>query len=111
MFQKPVLLVTEPHPGIRHQLEFNASLNPDLNVEIWGYAISDQSGKALMKTGKETSITRIEDDGDIEVECRTLLEVIELENLSHIDALKVNVEGYEDKVLMPLLYDSTPKSL
>ena len=93
----------EPHPGICSQLKYNCSLNPALNIHVRDYAVSDTQGKVTMKTGTEISISRIDEEGDMEVESITLADVVERENLTKINALKIDVEGYEDRVLVPYL--------
>ena len=105
------VLAIEPHPGIRRQFEYNLSLNPNCNIEIQGYAVSDQPSEVIMKTGPEDlGCTRIETEGDVKVECTTLKAIVEKADLSRIDALKVDVEGFESKVLKPYLQDA-PKEL
>lgn len=102
----------EPHPGIYHQLKFNCSLNPALNINVCGYAVSDIQGQVRMNTGEnEISVSRIDDTGDLTVDCITLADFVERENLSCIHALKVDVEGYEDRVLVPYLRSASDAML
>ncbi len=42
--------------------------------------------------------------------CDTLLNVAAAEGLIHIDAIKIDVEGFEDRVLVPF-FESAPESL
>ena len=44
------------------------------------------------------------------VSCLTLLEVLRQENVTSIDALKIDVEGSEDAILVPFFRDA-PQSL
>ena len=102
----------EPHPGICHQLKFNCSLNPNFKINVCGYAISDLRGQVNMNTGEnEISVSRIDDTGDLTVDCITLVDFVERENLSCIHALKVDVEGYEDRVLVPYLKSTSDEML
>ena len=98
------VLAVEPHPGIKKQLEYNISLNTDCNIKVCELAVSDHDGRVKMRTGiSEISVTRIESDGDVEVECATLYNIAKHEKISRIDALKIDVEGHEDRVLIPYL--------
>ena len=45
--------------------------------------------------------TRLETEGDVEVECTTLQTVLVQGQLTHIDALKIDIEGHEDKASNP----------
>ena len=50
------------------------------------------------------------DDASIEVECRSLASLVREEGLSRIDAIKLDVEGAEDRILVPYLAQA-PRSL
>ena len=65
-----------------------------------------------MNTGEnEISVSRIDDTGDLTVDCITLADFVERENLSCIHALKVDVEGHEDRVLVPYLKSTSDEML
>lgn len=105
------VLAYEPHPGLCKQMKYNLSINTGRNISVFECAISDQLGKAWLKTNtKNLGQTRLETEGDVEVECTTLQTVVEQEQLSRIDALKIDIEGHEDKALLPYLRDA-PESL
>ena len=105
------VLAYEPHPGLCKQMKYNLSINTGHRISVFEFAISDQPGKAWLKTNtRNLGQTRLESDGDVEVECTTLQAVVEREQLSHIDALKIDIEGHEDKALNPYLRDA-PESL
>ena len=44
-------------------------------------------------------------DAGIQVECKTLAQVLAQENVQAIDALKIDVEGAEDAILLPFFKD------
>lgn len=105
------ILAYEPHPGLCKQMKYNLSINTGHRISVFEFAISDQPGNAWLKTNtRNLGQTRLESDGDVEVECTTLQAVVEREQLSHIDALKIDIEGHEDKALNPYLRDA-PESL
>ena len=106
------VLAYEPHPGLCKQMNYNLSINTGHNISVFEFAISDQPGKAWLKTNTgNLGQTRLVTDGDVEVACTTLQAVVEQEKLSHIDALKVDVEGYEDRVLVPYLRSASDAML
>ena len=106
------VLAYEPHPGLYKQMNYNLSINTGHNISVSKFAISDQLGKAWLKTNTcNLGQTRLETEGDVEVECTTLQTVVEREQLTHIDALKVDVEGYEDRVLVPYMRSASDSML
>ena len=97
----------EPHPGMRRRLAFNASINPALPVRILGCAVGDRAGPGRLAEGtRNLGQTRVSGQGSIEIEIRTLSDIAAAENLERIDAIKVDVEGFEDRVLDPFLRDA-----
>ena len=105
------VFAVEPHPGICKQLLYNINLNPNLSIEVLACAVSDNSGLVRIQTNfVNLGATRIEDDGDVEVNCTTLEKLISELKLDRVDAIKVDVEGYEDRVLIPYLQNA-PDSL
>ena len=43
----------------------------------------------------------------IKIKMKTLLEIIEVNKISHITNLKIDIEGYEDKALLPFFKDAS----
>jgi len=43
----------------------------------------------------------------IKIKIKTLLEIIEVNKISHITNLKIDIEGYEDKALLPFFKDAS----
>ena len=101
------IIAIEPHPGMRRRLEFNVKLNGALGVNILGCALGDHNGTAKLLEGeRNVGESRISEQGSIEVETHTLLDIFETENLERIDAIKVDVEGFEDRVLYPFFSEA-----
>ena len=100
----------EPSPVLRARLRFNAQLNPGCPVRILGCAVGDRAETVRFSEPASLDLGRVSRDGLLEVEMRTLLEILETEEFDRLDALKVDVEGYEDRVLGPFLTDA-PDSL
>ena len=45
----------------------------------------------------------------IKIKVKTLLEIIEVNKISHITCLKIDIEGYEDKALLPFFKNANKK--
>ncbi len=101
------IVAIEPHPSMRQRLEFNVGLNAARSVHVLGCAVGDRNGMAKLSEGaKNLGTSRISGDGSIDVELRTLLDIATARRLERIDAIKVDVEGFEDRVLDPFLRDA-----
>ena len=101
------VIAIEPHPGIRQRLAFNAEINPAFPIRILGCAVGDRTGTVrLLEGARNLGATRVSERGSIDVEIRTLLDIVTAEKLERIDALKVDVEGFEDRVLDPFFRDA-----
>lgn len=72
----------------------------DLNTKIFNIAISDRTGTTNMSFDAEDSVvSRIDEDGGIEVQTITLDQFILENKISTIDVLKIDTETFEAHVL------------
>ena len=105
------VLAIEPHPTVRARLAFNVAQNPDLPIEISDVAITASEGPVGLKTGqKNLGGTHVSEDGEVPVQGRPLLAELHSRNIGRVDAMKVDVEGAEDQVLVPFL-ETAPEEL
>lgn len=105
------VVAIEPHPEMFRRLQFNAALNPGAAVRFLQCAVGDRSGDiGIAEDSRNLGRTRIDDSGAIAAKMRPLLDIVADEGLDRLGALKVDVEGYEDRVLGPFLSDA-PESL
>ena len=101
---KGSVIAIEPQPVMLERLQYNARVNALRLNHILGCIVSSQSGAAMLKTDERNlGRSRVSDTGSLRVEMKTLLEIVQWAALSHIDAIKVDVEGHEDRVLEPFL--------
>ena len=101
------VIAIEPHPEMRRRLAFNASINPVFPILILSCAVGDRTDTGRLLEGERNlGETRVSDRGSIDIEIRTLSDIVEAEKLERIDALKVDVEGFEDRVLDPFFRDA-----
>ena len=104
------ILAIEPEPGNFARLAFNIAANPGLPIAPLALALGETEGTArILLNARDRGGTRMAvgaQVGGVEVRCRPLLAVIEDAGLAGIDALKIDVEGAEDTVLVPFFRDA-----
>lgn len=110
------ILAIEPEPENIRRLRFNISANPGIPIRVIALALGERAGIVALeidqrdKGGTRTRPLAHDERSSINVECRPLLEVLRQEGMSRIDALKIDVEGTEDIILVPFFRDA-PESL
>lgn len=116
-FKDTKIVSVEPHPDIHRRLAFNRSLNPSLPIELFKGGIGAKEDEMQLLTGDDNlGQTRIlrEDEEDhaesITVPIITLMGLCEKFGLNRIDGMKVDVEGFEEAVLLPF-FENAPDTL
>jgi FkbM family methyltransferase len=105
------ILAIEPHPIARGRLERNLAANGFSHVTVAPVACGAEDGELRVATDHvNLGASRVGEAGDVVVKVRPLQAVVEEAKLKSIDALKIDVEGYEDQVLPPFL-QTAPRSL
>ena len=96
------VIAIEPQSVLLERLCYNAMIN-DIELDgVHGCVIGDRAGRALLEVDDHNlGRSRVSESGTRDVEMKTLLEIIQGHELGCIDAIKVDVEGYEDRVLEP----------
>jgi FkbM family methyltransferase len=106
------ILAVEPEPGNLRRLEFNVRANPGVPITIVPKALSDEAGVVAVELDRrDRGGTRIQKIGQTEaatvrVASQTLLSLLDDEAIDAVDALKIDVEGFEDLVLAPFFRDA-----
>jgi FkbM family methyltransferase len=109
------ILAIEPERENLRRLRFNLDANPGLPISVLPHALGASAGTLAIEANLEDrggTRTR-SDDGSVNaarVPCKTLLEMLNEQSITAIDALKIDVEGAEDTILMPFFRDA-PKDL
>ena len=116
-FKDTKIISVEPHPEIHRRLAFNKNQNPDLSIHLFQGGIGAKEDEMQLLTGDgNLGQTRIlhEDEADhpesIIVPIITLMALCEKFDLQRIDGMKIDVEGFEEAVLLPFL-DNAPDTL
>ena len=100
----------EPHPNLFKRLQFNTSLNKDFPIKIHNLAIMDKNEEFNLKTNESNlGQTVISNEGQIKVIGKNLNTFLKEENINRITALKIDVEGNEEKILIPFLKEENKK--
>jgi FkbM family methyltransferase len=109
-------LAIEPEMGNFERLLFNIACNPGVPIRAIPIALSDKNGELIIeRPGRDRGGVRTHKaiNGDFKtqgrsVKARTLHQLLHDENIESVDALKIDVEGSEQKILMPFFRDSAP---
>jgi FkbM family methyltransferase len=105
------IIAVEPHPIALARLNCNLALNAIDWAKVVPAALSDHNGSVSLyvngrNIGSSSVLSGRRPDlptRPIEVPCRSLTSLVEEEGLTHIDAIKLDVEGVEDRILAPYL--------
>lgn len=110
------IVAIEPDPALLARLEFNlrqaeaaGHIRADVRVTRLAVAVGDHDGEAVLSTdGDEGSRSLLAPGGGRTVPLRSLSGLVAELGLPRIDVLKIDVEGYEDKVLPPYFRAAPP---
>ncbi len=107
------VIAIEPHPVTLKRLQFNIASNRFSNVSVVPVAIGEEEGRLELTTVTgdlgSSSILNKSEQGTHEtytVPVKSLRQLCEEMDIERIDALKIDVEGYEDRALIPY-FEST----
>lgn len=110
------ILAVEPQPEIFDRLIYNIRQNPSCTIKAVDCAVADKTGELtlfldpLNRGEASLKIVNSSQTDAIRVPAVTLLDLLSREGLTHVDAIKLDVEGAEDLVLGPFFRDA-PASL
>ncbi|WP_425909026.1 FkbM family methyltransferase [Nitrobacter sp. TKz-YC02] len=102
------VIAIEPHPTASERLKFNCSASNLTNLEVAQVAVAASPGR-LMIVSDENNLgaSRVGNSG-VTVSREPLTTILAERKVSTIDALKIDVEGYEDQALAPFFRDAPP---
>ncbi|CAN5325900.1 FkbM family methyltransferase [soil metagenome] len=105
------VIAIEPLPSAGARLAFNASASQLTNLTLVKAAAGDTDGTLKIETdGGNLGASHVSATGDVEVPSYKLLTILNHNAITHVHALKIDVEGYEDRVLAPFFRDA-PQTL
>ncbi|MFY9639477.1 MAG: FkbM family methyltransferase [Rhodomicrobium sp.] len=111
------VVAIEPNPKNVGRLRYNAQINGLTNFIVVPYAVGP-SGKAKLflhshaNSGKASleMVSKSYTSASLDVECRPLLQILEEADVPSVTVLKIDIEGFEDKALVPF-FKTAPRSL
>lgn len=107
------ILAVEPQPEIFDRLIYNIRQNPSCTVKAVDCAVADKTGELtlfldpLNRGEASLKIVNSSQTDAIRVPAVTMLELLNREGLTRVDAIKLDVEGAEDLVLDPFFRDAS----
>lgn len=108
---KGITLAIDANPKMAARIRWNAEASQASNIRVISAAISDANGSCGLSIRKDDlAIVVIEEKADGDIPVRLLQDVVQEAGLSSIHGLKIDIEGHEDKALVPFL-DGAPHSL
>jgi FkbM family methyltransferase len=109
------VIAIEPHPVTHARLAFNRAASDLQQVTLVAAAAGDRDGELMIETdgdnlGASHVVTGKASASAIKVPSRRLQGILGEAGLSRIDALKIDVEGFEDRVLIGF-FATAPQTL
>lgn len=107
------VIAIEPHPVSRGRLTFNTEASRLANVTIVAAAAADIAGDLTIETDADNlGASHVSDSptaSGIKVPALPLLSILHDAGVTHVDAMKIDIEGYEDRALTSFFRDAPPE--
>ena len=107
------VIAIEPHPVTHARLAFNRTASGFRQIILVAAAVGPSDGELMIETdgdnlGASHIVTGKISGNAIKVPSLRLQRILDDANVSHVDALKIDVEGYEDRVLTGFFKEALP---
>ena len=102
----------EPNPVLCERFKKNIELNKfEERINLFECALGDKKGNTRLNLnkndiGSSSLLKNSLSTNFINVKVFSLIEILETKNIKKIDALKIDVEGFEDKIMKPFFEKS-----
>ena len=111
-FKNTKIFSIEPHPSLFQRLKYNALQNKDIPINPREIALMDKSGEFKLDTPDENlGQSKISNSGKHTVIAKNLIDFIKEEKIENISAMKIDVEGNEESVIIPFIENTNKKLL
>ena len=111
-FKNTKIFSIEPHPSLFQRLKYNALQNKDIPINPREIALMDKSGEFKLDTPDENlGQGKISKTGSQKVIAKNLIDFIKDEKIENISAMKIDVEGNEESVIIPFIENVNKKLL
>jgi FkbM family methyltransferase len=105
------VLAIEPSPVLFERLRVNMALNAFEDAVLVRAAAGETEGEVSFEVNPaDLGTNRVSEGGGETVPQRPLLSMVEEAGFAAIDVLKIDIEGYEDRALVPFFRDA-PEAL
>lgn len=109
------IIAVEPDPEMRRRIGFNLGTNDIRNIEVCPVALSDKQGEAQLELsvtqrGQNALVDTPSGANTLTVPVDTLVALLQGRGVARVDALKIDVEGHEIRVLGHF-FANAPQSL
>lgn len=102
------VLAVDANSDIVDALAFNANASGFDHVDIACVAVGEKDKQVRLEIRKnDHAIVETHEDPDGDIKMMPLMDIVAQHNISSIDALKADIEGYEDRALIPFLKAAT----
>ena len=102
-----IVLSVDANPLMKTRLIFNNKASGIKNVKFVLSAVSNKIGKGSLKIRKnDNAIVALDENIQSDVKINTLENLIHENNIKSIYGLKIDIEGHEDKALVPFLLNA-----
>ncbi len=107
------VIAVEPHPVIHARLAFNRSASTADQVKLVAAAVGPTDGELLIETdgdnlGASHVVSGAPSLDAIKVPSLRLMRIFIEAGLANVDALKIDIEGFEDRALIPFFKEAPP---
>ena len=107
------VIAIEPHPVTHARLKFNCAASGSTQVTLVAAAAGPSDGELLIETdgdnlGASHIVTGQPAGNAIRVPALRLQRILDEAGVSQVDALKIDVEGFEDRVLTGFFKEAPP---
>lgn len=101
----------DANPAMAAQLRWHAEATCLTNLTVVNCAVGDSEALVSLRIRKDdVAIVSVETATNGNIRLRPLLAILQDAGVSCVDALKIDIEGYEDKALPPFL-DAAPEAM
>lgn len=112
------IIAVEPIPELYNRLTTNLMyMNPDLpgrlDLRLFNFALGAEDGNLTLHIPEQlgqASLRHIDGAKEVAVPIRPMLDMLTQSKASHVDLMKIDVEGFEDSILVPF-FQTAPRSL
>jgi FkbM family methyltransferase len=107
------VVAVEPHPVIHARLAFNRNASAADQVRLVAAAAGPADGELLIETdgdnlGASHVVSGAPSEGAIKVPSLRLMRILVDAGVANVDALKIDIEGFEDRALIPFFKEAPP---